>query len=374
MAGTQITQSSQFAQTIYRDGVIIEAMRSRLAQLSYGPEKEGYAIAVLDKKGMGRGSTAKIRFTRPRAVSAITPHLRGGQIEGNEANVEYLEDDITTQYWSLSHALESEITDQDNVSFDLRENEQTMLAREWADARETQFMNQASGYTPANDATSDYFLTGGQVAREPDTAHWFYAQNAAGTTTTEAGVVTDQCVLTSTLFDDISWRLRSKSVVKWPFVPAKTPWGRKLICLLFGSGMNQMRANSPDNNLFELSMAEIKGGMDSDISMVVTGDGFVYGPWLFIESDYCTLGTDGTADATTTANSRANCRRGVIMGERALHCMWGESFVDGDHWGYTEFIKHRRLSMQMDTVMGIKAVRVDSQRYASAVVSHYSPV
>lgn len=377
MAGQSIPYSSNLAQQMYRSGLILETERTVRAFAFAGTEPNN-AIVVEDRPGSGRGNNIKIRF-RATNHNRI-PKPRGVNVLGTEDSRPTLEDDISLRYFVMADGAVENLTDQMEVDFELIGNEQIGMAKEAGEIFEKSAMNQLCGYTPVNDTTvyPDYAWSGGNIVTEPDAAHWYYCPDNNGSNADEAAVAADSnSILTNRVVDEVTKRMRSLDYITYPIAPAAVsfvPGGEAYLCLASGDGMQQVRSNSSDSDVYDLSKAAIQGGLPPQLSNLVTGEGFFIGKTLYIESDFCTFGTTGTAGSTTTASRRGNCKRAVILGARAMHLVWGESFTGGNHLGYKEMLVYRRLGMISDTVYGLKAVIVNGQRWGSYVISHYSPV
>lgn len=377
MAGKSIPYGSSQAQQMYISGLVLESERSARVFAFTGSEDNSAGV-VLEKPGAQRGNNIKLYF-RPTVHDRI-PKPRNVNILGTEATRTELEDDIDLRYFVMSDGAVENMTDQMEVDFDLIENEQISMAKETGEIYERSVMNQLCGYTPVNATATypDYGWSGGNIVTEPDSDHWFFCPDNNGTNANEAAVAADpNSILTNRVVDEVVMRMRSLDYVDWPIAPARVPFvpgGEAYICLCKGVGMLQVRNNSTDSDVYDLSKAAIQGGLPPQLSNLTTGQGFYLNNVLYLESDFCTFGTDGTAGSTTTANRVGNVNRAVILGARAFHVVYGESFTGGNHLGYSEHRQHRRLSMLTDTVWGCKAVLVNNQRFASFVISHYSPV
>jgi hypothetical protein len=376
MAGTSVTSAHALAQTAYRTGLILEAETRALMMALAGTDPDSVFV-IEDRPGAQRGSTLKIRFQAknyaPRAKT------RAAQIIGDEGTDNWHENDIGIKYFSLAdRALENAVDDQNNVSFDLRESGQIGMAMDAATILECSLMHQVAGYSPVNAtayANKNYDVSGGNAVIEPDAAHHFFFDDASAANTSEADVAVDATAVPTTRFIQQKLALlQSRNHTLWPMSPAMTPWGKGYVYLDSLDAINTLRENSPDSDVYDLSRACIEGGMPIENAAIWTGEGFKVGNVIYLATDYATLGTSGSSAGSTTAGSAlSNVQRGVLLGARAGHVMYGEGFVEGNHLGYTEFIAHRRLSMQTDTVWGVKVNVVNGQRWGSAVFSHYSP-
>lgn len=377
MAGQSVSYSSPLAQQMYRAGLVLESERS-VRVFAFSGSEPNCALVMLDEPSTKRGNNIKIRF-RPINHNRV-PQPRGVNILGNEDTRPTYEDDLSIRYYVMADGAVENLTDQMEVDFDLIGNEQTGMAKETGEVFEKSAMNQLCGYTPVNDLTlyPDYALSGGNIVTEPDSSHWYFCPDDQGSNADEAAVAANSnSILTSRAVNEVTKRMRSLDYMTYPIAPCAIPFvpgGEGYLCLASGDGIQQVRDNSTDSDIYDLSKAAIQGGLPPQLSNLATGEGFFLGKTLYLESDFCTFGTTGTAGSTSTASRRGNCKRAVVLGARAMHVAWGESFTGGNHLGYDEMKVYRRLGMITDTVYGLKAVQVNGQRWASFVISHYSPV
>lgn len=379
MAGSAFPPGSSFTTQAYKAGLILEAERATRV-MPLASKDENAAIVIEDFGGTKRGANLKMRFRTQRTFGSWTPKTRGVAILGSEASRTVLEDDLSLNYFSITDgAVELPEADQQNIEWDLIGAEHESMAKEAAEWLEGNVMAQLSGYTVYNDTSlyPDYALSGANIVTNFDADHHYMCPDSSGANATEALVAADStAVLTTRVFDEVGKRLRSKAYLDYPIPPASTPWGNLYVALVHGTGIQQLRENSSDSDFYDLTRAMIEGGMDTTLTALWTGESFIYnGKFLILESDFCTQGLSGVAaGATTTGTAQANTRRAIVLGARAAHCIYGEGYVDGEHLGYTEHQRHRELSMQIDTVWGFKATIVNSQRWASFCITHYSDV
>lgn len=386
MAGTSVTANHALVQTYQRAGLLLQA-ELRALMLTLAGEDPDSIIHVEPSTGTKRGTTEKVRF-QPWNTAPM-PKGRASQIWGNEGSDSWFEDSFVIQYYSLAdRALESEISDQNEVEFSLNDSAEIGMAHDAAHIIENSIIHQLAGYSPVNDltaggpngvgysdGTSTYTLSAGNACVEPDTAHHFFCPDASGSNANEAAVAADS---TSTMTDRFVNKVIRKVTsdqygVLYPMAEPMTPWGRGFVCLMDGEGIEQVKENSSDSDIYDLAKACIQGGMDPENSTLWTREGFKIKNVFYLQSDFLTLGTTGgTPGATTAGEPLANVARALLLGARAAHIRWGEGFSRNKWLGYTEEPFHRRRSMQVDTVYGCKATIVNSQRWASAVISHYS--
>jgi len=377
MAGQSIPYSSPLAQQMYRSGLILETERTVRAFAFAGTEPNN-AIVIEDKPGTGRGNNIKLRF---RATNHTRiPKSRGVNVLGTEDTRATLEDDISLRYFVMADGAVENLTDQMEVDFALIENEQIGMAKEAGEIFEKSAMNQLCGYSVVNDTSiyPDYAWSGGNIVTEPDSAHRYFCPDNNGSNANEAAVAADSnSILTNRVVDEVTKRMRSLDYITYPIAPAAVsfvPGGEAYLVFAHGDGMQQVRSNSSDSDVYDLSKAAIQGGLPPQLSNLVTGEGFYIGKTLYLESDFCTSGTNGADGSSGIATRQGNVKRAVVLGARAAHLVWGESFTGGNHLGYKEMLVYRRLGMISDTTYGLKATLVNGQRWASYVISHYSSV
>lgn len=377
MSGTSVTSQHVLAQTAYRTGLILETESRALMMALTGTDEES-VFPVLDSPGVTRGTRMKLRFQgRNRAPM---PMGRGALIYGNEGSDDWYEYEFGMGHIHLaSRALEDAVSDQNEVDFSLKESGHIGMALDAATIIECSLIHQLAGYTPVNAAGytvngTSYALSGCNACTEPDTESHFFCPDASGPNTTETLVAADStAVLTNRFVDKVLRKKTSRATTTWPMAPAQTPWGRGYVHLCTAEGLEQVKANSTATDIYDLTKACIQGGMPPENSALWTGEGFKINNVFYLSSDWLPLGCSGaTAGATTAGTAISNVQRSLLLGARAGHVRYGESFTGGNHLGYTEHIVHRRLSMQMDTVWGVAATIVNSKRWASAVISHYT--
>lgn len=358
-------------------GMNIEAERATRVAALMGTNPAS-AFVIEEFGGTKRGANLRLTFLPMRHGDDLTVKARGAVVVGNEDDQTEKTDNLDLDYLILStRAAENLVADQGNVDFDILESRQVSMVREASEIIETSVMNQLAGYTVVNGLTGanvhPYGKSGCNPCREPDTAHHFFA----GGLSTEAAVAADStAVLTNRLVEQSMRKLRSLDHVDWPVAPASTPFGEVYMGLGNGEALEQVKENNTDSDVYDLSKAILQGGGDPETSTLIAGEGFKLNRIVYLETDFAPFGTNGgTADAeSTSVTKRANVKRFCLFGARALHIIYGEGFVDGLHLGYAEHQVMRRLSMMIDTVWGVRVVRVDTQRWGSCVISHYNSV
>lgn len=389
MAGTSISPQHSMVQTYQRPGLILQAELRALSMLLIGEDGDSIIVAE-PSTGSKRGATEKVRF-QPWNTSPM-PTGMGVQSYGNEGGDAQFEDSYAVDYLRLgSRALEGEIRDQGFVEWSLRDSAETGMMHDAAHIMECSIIHQLAGYSPVNDltaggpngtgyssGTTNYTLSLCNACTEPDTAHHFFAPNSAGAASAnEAAVAADSsCVITDRFVNKCLRKLRSdRYSALYPLAPASTPWGKGYVCLMSSAGMEQIKEQSSDSDIFTLAQACIEGGMDPENSTLWTNEGFKIKDVFYLASDFITTGTTGSSAGSTTAGEfLANTERALLLGARAAHIRFGEGF-SRDMWlAYKDTVWERRLSMFVDTVIGMKATIVNSQRWGSAVITHYSDV
>lgn len=360
------------ARTAIRSGLTVEAERAVRAYALAGSEPTD-ALYVIEDANAQRGWSIKTRFLTVN--HSTIPDPRGVSTIGTEGSREPVEDTLNIRYFQLAKgAIENLTADQNAVDFDLLAAEHTGMTRETSEILEKGVMNQLCGNVLVNDTATypDYGLSMGNAAVNPDTDH----HHMCGGETTEAGVAGNtSAVLTNREVENVTKKMRSLRYVDYPIPPASTPWGELYVCFCSGDGMEQLKENNTDSDIYDLSKAEIQGGMDPKLSTLMTGEGFIKSHVLYLESDYITNGLSGATQASAAfsgVTSQANCHRAVVLGAQAMHMRYGMNYTDGLHLGYVEHRVMRKLHMVIDTVYGGKVSIVNNQRWASFVVSHYA--
>lgn len=375
MAGTSIPSGHALAQQAYAAKLTLETEIRSLLLSIMGTEDDSI-MYVEESPGSDRGTNKKIRFQGFEAA----PLPKGTYTYGQESTPTWYEDNFNIDYLCFGdQAIELEVRDQNEVDFSLRDSCQIALARESAEIWEHSLFHQAAGYTPVN--TSTYTIKGIPYAMSclnaavaPDTAHHFFCPDASGANANETAVAADSgSTMTSRVWDDVVRKIRSRSYVRWPIAPGRTPWGKGYLVLGNGQFLQQMKENSSDSDIYQLTLAEAQGGADPDTLATWTNNGFRYKDGIFLESDFACLGCSGeTPGADTAGTAISNVQRAVVLGARAMHIRFGMGFTGGIHMGYFEETFGRRWSCATDSVFGAKATIVNGERWGSAVISHYS--
>jgi len=346
-------------------GLILEAELSTPLSAFVGTEDTS-AFVLEDRAGATRGSTFNIRFTAANRNEA--PKGAGDPTVGSESTEAEYEDSVALRYLKYDGKVENYILEQGLVDFDRKAQVLSRLALQWAYLDERTVFNQLVGNTLVNTGYTDYGFSGGNIVTAQDANHIYYCPDGSGANTTDAQVAGDATsVLDTHVIDDLVTRATSTAWVDWPMVPADTPFGPLYILICHGTGFQQIKENSTGSDMYDLSKAAIQGGLDLSMSPLITGEGFIYGKTLVLRSDFAPQGI-------TTGAAQANTRCAAFFGARAGHWMYGESFSDGDHLGYSEHVVHRRLSILTDTVRGFKRTIVNGTSWSSFRVVHYSAV
>ena len=359
-----IGYQSALKEQAWRAGITLEAERAtNLMALAGKDEYDAFYIHY----GGERGDQLTHRFSR---LSRRAPKTLGDPVLGHEAGTEKLEDSLFLRYFLLDGAIENTVASQQLVSFDEKDLQRSLRAREWGELWEQWIINQLVGNTHADiTGAADYGYSGGNALVAPDASHWYFAPDSLGTNANEAAVAADATsVMTSDVIDELVTRSTSKAYVEWPMTPCNTPFGQLFVMGVHGRGFKQIKENTAASDIYDIARAKIEGGGSVDSNELITGEGFIYNKTLVLRSDFC--------PATI-----ANARRGFFIGAGALDMRFGEGYTDGEHLGYAEQTHlPRRWSFIVDTVAGMK-VRIpqepdtaDNQRFGCYVFSHYSDV
>lgn len=379
MAGIQITGSSQFASQAIRAGLILDYENQfRFMALLGAADDDRAIIPVLESPSAERGTNMKVRFQATQ--KAPMPLGYGTNPLGLGATPTWREYDFDINYLVLAvGGQENTVFDQNVVEFSIEQADQVNMARKAARIMEWSLAHQLAGYTPVNaaaytDGATNYILSCCNPTTEPDASHHFFCPDNSGDNTTEAQVAADSsATLTSRFVDKVLAQVTSHWHVENPLGLPRTPWGEGYVLLCSKEGMRQVKENTADSDIFELAKACIQGGMDPANSTLWTGEGFKVGQVFYLESDFMPLGCSGaTPGAETAGTAISNVQRAVLLGARAAHVRYGMGFTDGMHLGYAEHPVLRTNNKIIDTVMGGAATIVNSQRWGSVVISHYT--
>lgn len=394
MAGTQIFSGNPLAQQNWRAGVTVESERAQALMIFEG-KKNDDGIVELDRPNGQPGDIINVRFSAPNRTEI--PGTDSSTIVGQEQGTNYKNVSVQMRYMVKSGAIINEESEQNLVSFDLKRNEVGRIAREWAETKELSHLRQLAGYDgviPSGagfptqpgggqgvNTIPNYTLSGGNLVLPPD-KKW-YLVPGSGSPTTETGVAAlASAQLSNRVIEEVIKRFQSRDYgINWPMAPMRTPWGMKYVLLVSGSGYQQMRQNSSTNDMYDLFRAELQGGGTWENNSLISGQGFHYDNVVVLRSDFLPWGivNAGPGAPSGTGAAQANCRRAVLLGQRAAHCIYGSGFTGGDHFGYSEFPVHRRLSIIVDTNYGFARTVLDvgtaaQESFGCAVISHYSDV
>ena len=334
-----------------------------------GGDPSEHMIVEINRPGTKRGDTVKIRFADINWDEK--PKQRVSQVVGAEGTTPRFETEMQMRYQAFDGKVENIPADQNNVSFDLKQGEIDRIMRQWAINQDRGWIYQAVGYTPANDAATDYSTTGCNAVTALDAAHTFFAPDTAANADAAAVAADAASVMTTDFLDEVLAQVTTKKLtgaygVKWPFAPCSTPWGRRYVLMLHPTGFKQIRENGTDSHFYDLSRADLEAGGVYLDNPLITGQGTIYNNTLILASNLMPHGI-------TSAAAQANTRMAALLGARAFHLMWGEGFASADqHFGYVEHRIMRHLSMVADTVWGLKRTDVDDESWASAALVHYS--
>lgn len=360
---TNMGPGNALVEKTYRPGVILEAeMATNVMKLS-GPEaeKSNYAFQIVDRPGNGRGDNIEIRF----ATINDSEWPTSSKVDplGQESSTRYLTDSVSMLYQKLTGGVDNVMEGQEEVSFDLVDGENSRIALQWGYVFENWVMNQITGNTVANTTAADYAACGCQAVTAMDANHTYYCGSG---NTTDALVAADaNAVPTTQTINDLVYKATTKKFVKWPLVPAKTPFGDLYIFLVDGYGYKSIRENGTESDFYDLAKAEIQGGLDIMTSPLITGEGFIYDKTLVLKTNFAPKGI-------TSSAAQDNTRVASFLGARAGHWMFGSQYTNGNHLGYSTFTVHRRLSIVVDTIAGFKRTIVDGESYGAWRVVHYA--
>jgi hypothetical protein len=378
MSGISVTSSHALAQTAYKTGLALQTETRALLCRLMGAESENPVFVMEESPEAQRGSTLVSRF-QSRHRSPM-PFGRASNVIGQGDTPTWYSQDVDIHYLGLAKGeIENLVADQNEVSFALKEAELLMMAQNAGTVIEASFIHQCAGYSPVNAAAytvdgTPYVLSGCNAVTEPDAAHHFFAPGASTTHTAESTIPADPTAwLTSRFVNSKLAMLQSRNHVQWPFAPASTPWGEGYVLLTSLEGIDQVKQNSSDSDIYDLEKACIQGGMDPNNASLWTGEGFKINNVFYLAHDGIGLGTSGSSAGSTTAGSvLGNCQRSLLLGAGAGCVRFGENFTGGVHMGFEEFKALRRWTGIIDTVWGMTMRIVNGERWASAVFSHYS--
>lgn len=327
-------------------------------------------IVKIDRPGSKRGDSVKVRFADINYDEK--PLQRASQVLGQEGTTPRFETDLVLRYQGFAGRIDNVPADQNNVSFDLKRGEIDRIVRQWAYNFDRGWLYHAVGYTPANDAGTDFSTTSCNAVTALDAAHILYAPDTNGANANPAAVAAESSsVLTTDLVDEAVAQMTTRQTVsggygvKWPFAPCKTPFGELFVLLTHPTGFKQIRTNSGDSAFYDLSRAELEGGGVYRNNPLITGQGTIYNNTLILSSNWLPPGI-------TSSAAQDNTRMAAFLGARAFHVLFGEGYAGDSFLGWSEHMVHRTWSCLSDTVWGLKRTDVDGQSWASAAIVHYS--
>lgn len=366
---TQIGYASSHTEKMWRAGLVLQSKRATNVMTLADSETSvaNSAFPILEKPGNGRGDTVELTFTRPNEDE--DPKTVNDESLGMESGSSYFKDSLALRYFKYDGAVQNFATEQQLVSFDRKASEVERIACQWGYLWEKVILNQLSGNTVVN-SKADYGLSGGNIVTAMDAPHIFRDLGTGGHATDQAVAGDTTAILTTDVIDELVMRSVSRTYVKWPLAKCKTPLGLDLyVFWVDPEGFKQIKENSSASDLYDLERAMIQGGMDPSKSALINGEGFVYNSTLVLRTDFLPQGINSGTGAAEPLT-----RRCVFHGARSGHFLFGESFTDGNHLGYSEHMIHRRLSLIADSVYGFKRTIVDGESWGSFAVTHYTSV
>lgn len=367
-----ITPGSSYDVRAVQSGLILDAELARPLSAFEGDEDDPrVAFPALTRAGEKRGSQVVRRFHATNRTRIPRSVYRFGE-EGSIANP--YEDSLSMGYIQFDDAVENAIEEQNLVNWDLVGARLAEFGQNWGNYFERSKVNQLVGNTAANSLgeAGKYIESGCNIVTAFDEAHIYRVPQAdGGANLTDADVGNDATsLMTSAVLDTLATRANSTAWYTFPIAKCKTPFGRDAyICLVHGTGYQQLLDNTDGNKIYDLMKAAIQGGVDLSGTCFDKAEGFFYNDTLVLKSDYLPNGL------ATSSTYDTNTRTFAWFGANAGGSVHGEKFATkDDSIGYKEHVLMRRLAMLTDTVWGFKRTIVTSTSYASIRGVHYSDV
>jgi hypothetical protein len=369
-----IPAGSDLIATMESTGLTIEAERAtnamKLAKVQ-GKDEDSALCKIHERPGHGRGETITHYFQTIDDDQDI--HGEESQVFGNEQTDSYLKDSFSSGYGGWSAGLTNVVMEQQRVVFALEPAKRRRIATSVGYRFEKWFMAHLTGDTVANteggsrDADLEY--VGFNTVTAQDAGHIIYAPGTAAHTTAAAVGGDDTALFSLDLINRARTRAASKKFTgqSYAYSPCETPFGLLYVCFCDLLQWEQLMSFSSDGDIKVLEQAKIEGGFDLEDNAIVSGQGGIYLDTLILVSDFMPKAVESSARVDNT-------RVASFCGAGALDMGFGEGYTDGNHLGLSVEKFHRRWSLLVDTVVGIKRRIVNGESWACHNIVTYSEV
>jgi len=344
---SDIGTSNALTQRVWRAGMTHEAERQCLA-MGFLSEDEDAAFYLYDDLTKEAGDQVRVKFSP-------TDDTQDGfgdsdTIEGNEEDLEILEDTFKIDYLALAYKQRGQMSQQ-RTNVDLKKSAFVKLSVRWARRWEQWVFNQLCGYTPAswltdgvaNGVGTNYKRTGNNPVTQYDSAHIW---RPTGITADES--LTTSHRMTLSVINEVLMTATSKRFITYPLTPASDGYYH-----LFLSPRHwfRLRENTTAGQWADLTRAQLEGGQQWSKSGFKRGHLGTYGQVKLHVTDYVTYGVNSSTPATAVTG----VDRAVLVGARALHMGFGQDYASQDHLDWVEQVRdYRKWGVAADTIGGCK--------------------
>lgn len=368
----QIGTSSALTQRSWRAGVTHEAERQAMT-MGFVSDDDDAAFYLYDDLTKDAGDQIRVKFSP-------TDDTEDGfgdsdTIEGNEEDLEVVEDSFKIDYLALAYKQRGAMSQQ-RTNVDLKKAAFVKLSVRWARRWEQSIFNHLCGYTPA------MYLTDGASNGTGDNlkrcGHNTVVQYDSSHVYTHAGetVLQDQNLdttdrMTLSVINEVLMNATSKRFITYPLTPCSDGYFH-----LFMSPRQwfRLRENTTAGQWADLTRALLEGGQKWSESGFARGHLGTYGQVKLHVTDYVTYGVS-SADASVAVTG---VDRAVLVGARALHIGFGQDYASEDHLDWVEQVRdYRKWGVVADSIFGCKRTTFAlpnggaSQTYGSFLIPTY---
>lgn len=365
-----VPYGSAYTESMFGIGLTVNAETAVLAMQYHGGEDSNAAFLDLDKAGNKRGDSITHNYllidedVEPKGENDSTV----GSAQGSSNP---LTQTIACGYTKFDSEILNEVVSQNNVSWSVRQKALATVRRRisrWIENFHVLHLCGTTAIASGAIAAGSKRNNGNDVTA-PDQEHWLRPDGVEvdGSTVTETTIAGSAGnVLTSDTIRELEMRACTDDYFSYPIAMCDTPGG-ELYCFWAGpQGYAQLIDNSSASDIYDLSRARIQGGGDIMDHPSVKAGAFIIHNTLVVRHPKMPLGQSSATAA------RDNVERAVFFGAGAMTGFYADSFTNGNHWGWAEFIQLRDYWALGDTIQGFVRAIVNGKSWASCVVSHYS--
>lgn len=374
MPAPSVPYGSAYTENMFGIGLTVNAEVATMAMAYHGGEDSNAAFLDLDKSGNKRGDSITHNYlvidedVEPKGENDAT--VGAAQSQPNP-----LTQTISCRYTKFDSEILNEVVSQNNVSWSVRNKALATVRRRISHWVEMFHVYHLCGTTAITlNGVSTALASGskrfnGNDVTAPDQAHWLRPDGVEvdGSTVTETTIAgSSGNVLTSDTIRELELRACSTSYFTYPIAMCDTPAGELYCFWCSPDGYAQLIDNSSASDIYDLSRARIQGGGNINDHPSIKAGAFIIHNTLVVRHPKMPLGQSSATVA------RDNVERAVFFGANAMTGFYADSYTDGNHWGWAEFIQLRDYWAMGDTIQGFVRSIVNGLSWASCVVSHYS--